>query len=102
MLTDQRNNAIIIIETRKGKVLKMNKEQMMDEVIRKYGFENKWTIWFCELAEVLTESQLLNAYIILEAGVVPVEEDDEEYEEPDDIDSDFGFDPYMGCCSYDC
>ena len=81
--------------------MKMNKKQMMDEVVRKYGFENKWTIWFCELAEVLTESQLLNAYIILEAGVVPVEADDE-YEEPTDIDDDFGFDPYMGCYSYDC
>ena len=48
----------------------MNKEQMIDGVIRKYGFENKWTIWFCELVEVLTESQLLNAYILLESGCV--------------------------------
>ena len=55
----------------------MNKEQMIDGVIRKYGFENKWTIWFCELAEVLTESQLLNAYIILETGILPIEEDEE-------------------------
>ena len=31
--------------------------------------------------------------------VVPV---DDEYEEPADIDDDFGFDPYMGCYSYDC
>ena len=30
---------------------------------------------------------------------VPV---DDEYEEPADIDDDFGFDPYMGCYSYDC
>ena len=45
----------------------MTKEQMMDDVIRRYGFENKWTVWFCELAEVLTESQLLNAYILLDA-----------------------------------
>ena len=79
----------------------MDKEQMIDEVIRKYGFENKWTIWFCELTETLTDSQLLNAYILLASGVVPTEED-EEQEEPDDIDSDFGFDPYMGCYSYDC
>ncbi len=27
--------------------------------------------------------------------------DDEDYE-PDDIDSDFGYDPYMGECTYDC
>ena len=79
----------------------MDKEQMIDEVIRKHGFENKWTIWFCELAETLTDSQLLNAYILLASGVVPTEED-EEQEEPEDIDNDFGFDPYMGCYSYDC
>ena len=53
----------------------MTKEEMMDKVIKKFGFENKWTIWFCELAEVLTESQLLNAYISLEVGV-PEEEDE--------------------------
>lgn len=53
----------------------MTKEQMMDNVIKQYGFENEWTIWFCELAETLTESQLLNAYILLEVGV-PEEEDE--------------------------
>lgn len=47
----------------------MNKEQMINEVIKQYGFENEWTIWFCELAEVLTESQLLNAFIVLKAGI---------------------------------
>lgn len=48
----------------------MTKEQMIDSVIRVRGFEDRWTIWFCELAEVLTESQLLNAFIILESGCV--------------------------------
>ena len=48
----------------------MTKEQMMDDVIRRYGFESKWTVWFCELAEVLTESQLLNAYILLDVNVL--------------------------------
>lgn len=38
---------------------------MVVEVIRKYGFENRWTVWFCEIAEILTESQLFNAYIVL-------------------------------------
>lgn len=27
---------------------------------------------------------------------------DDDYEEPDDIDDDFGYDPYMGCYTYDC
>lgn len=47
----------------------MSKREMVDEVIRDLGFENKWTIWFCELAEVLTESQLLNAFIVLKSGI---------------------------------
>ena len=53
----------------------MAKEQMIDNVIRRYGFENKWTVWFCELAEVLTESQLLNVYILLDANVLFDEEE---------------------------
>lgn len=47
----------------------MTIDQMVNDVIRRYGFENKWTVWFCELADVLTESQLLNAYILLDANV---------------------------------
>lgn len=55
----------------------MTREQMMDEVVRMYGFENKWTIWFFELAEVLTDSQLFNAYIILKSGTLPLNEEEE-------------------------
>lgn len=57
----------------------MTREQMMDEVVRMYGFENKWTIWFFELAEVLTDSQLLNAYIILKSGIKLEGDEDEEF-----------------------
>ena len=41
----------------------MTREEMMNEVIRPNGFENKWTIWFCELAEntSISNSALLNA-----------------------------------------
>lgn len=56
----------------------MTKEQMMNNIIRKYGFEDKWTIWFCELAEVLTESQLLNAYILLDTNILCNVLDEEE------------------------
>lgn len=31
-----------------------------------------------------------------------IDPDDVEYDEPEDIDDDFGFDPYMGCYTYDC
>ena len=30
------------------------------------------------------------------------DEEDEDFEEPEGIDSDFGFDPYEGCYTYDC
>lgn len=29
-------------------------------------------------------------------------EEENDYEEPTDIDDDFGFDPYEGCYTYDC
>lgn len=38
---------------------------MVNEIIKKYGLEDQWTIWFCELAEILTEKQLFNAYFLL-------------------------------------
>ena len=34
--------------------------------------------------------------------VFRIEECDEDYEEPYDIDDDCGFDPYCGCYTYDC
>ena len=43
----------------------MTREQMIDEVIRQNGFENKWTIWFCEFAadKSLSDSALQNAMV---------------------------------------
>ena len=43
----------------------MTREQMIDEVVRTHGMENKWTVWFCELAEdvSISDSALLNAMI---------------------------------------
>lgn len=43
----------------------MIKEQMIDEVIRTNGFENKLTIWFCELAgcEDISDSVLATAMV---------------------------------------
>ena len=58
--------------------MKMTREQMMDEVIRTNGFENKWTIWFCELAESkeITDSALQNAMVC--ALTMPMTEEEEE------------------------
>ena len=46
----------------------MTKNEMITEVIRRYGFENKWTIWFCEVAEILNETQLQDAFILIDAN----------------------------------
>lgn len=43
----------------------MTKDEMVTEIIRKYGFEDEWTIWFCELAEILTDDQLERAFLLL-------------------------------------
>ena len=42
-------------------------KQMTSDIIEKFGFEHRLTIWFCELAETLTLTQLENAYIVLMA-----------------------------------
>ena len=59
----------------------MTREQMIDEVIRTNGFENKWTIWFCELAEdtSISDSALLNAMVC--ATTMPTVEMEEEEDE---------------------
>lgn len=56
----------------------MDREQMMDKVIRINGFENKWTIWFCELAEnkEITDSALQSAMAC--ALTMPMIEEGEE------------------------
>lgn len=53
------------------RLIKMKtREEMINDIIKQYGLESKWTIWFCNLAEQLTDdSALLNAYIILKAGI---------------------------------
>ena len=46
----------------------MTREEMMEVTIKKYGFEGKETIWFCQLAEDETISleMLQNAMVCLE------------------------------------
>lgn len=46
----------------------MTREQMMDNIIKKYGFEDARTVWFCNLCEdkTTTDYTVENAYIVLE------------------------------------
>ena len=79
MLTNKANYVIIIIEREREVMIMMTREEMMNEVIRTNGFENKWTIWFCELAEDsnISDSALLNAMVCaITMPTVEMEEDE--------------------------
>ena len=56
----------------------MTREDMLDDVVRRLGHENKWTIWFCELAEnkEITDSALQSAMAC--ALTMPMIEEGEE------------------------
>jgi hypothetical protein len=85
---------------------KYDVKSMTSDIIEKFGLEHKMTIWFCELAETLTLTQLETAYIVLMAMPLEViaelyEEEDEEPEYDDSADE-VGFNPYMGSYDWDC
>ena len=56
----------------------MTREQMIDEVIRTRGFEDKWTVWFCELTEdtSISDKALQNAMVY--ALTMPMLDEDDE------------------------
>lgn len=56
----------------------ITREQMIDEVIRTRGFEDKWTVWFCELTEdtSISDNALLNAMVY--ALTMPMLDEDDE------------------------
>ena len=66
------------------------------------GYEFAWEVYrkAYELADLLGEvANLVDG----ETGeVIEFSDEDYDYDEPADIDSDMGFDPYMGCFSDDC
>ena len=66
------------------------------------GYEFAWEAYrkAYELADLLGEvANLVDG----ETGeVIESSDEDYDYDEPADIDSDMGFDPYMGCFSDDC
>ena len=66
------------------------------------GYEFAWEVYrkAYELADLLGEvANLVDG----ETGeVIESSNEDYDYDEPADIDSDMGFDPYMGCFSDDC
>lgn len=85
---------------------KYDVKSMTSDIIEKFGLEHRLTIWFCELAERLTLTQLENAYIVLMAMplevIAELEEEEDEEPEYDDSADEVGFNPYMGSYDWDC
>ena len=56
----------------------MTREEMLTEVIRTRGFEDKWTIWFAEPMEneTISDSALQNAMVA--AIAMPFDDEDED------------------------
>ena len=66
------------------------------------GYEFAWEVYrkAYELADLLGEvANLVDGEM---GEVIESSDEDYDYDEPADIDSDMGFDPYMGCFSDDC
>lgn len=53
----------------------MTREEMMDKVINKFGFEHEYTLWFCRLAEnpTISDHILITAISVLESIMLSVE-----------------------------
>lgn len=56
----------------------MTREDMLIEVIKTRGFEDKWTIWFAELAENGTVSRDTLQNAMVAAIAMPFDDDEEE------------------------
>lgn len=58
--------------------MKMTREQMIDAVIRTYGFENNTTLTFCEIAETWeSDFAVENMFIVAMANGYEVESEEE-------------------------
>ena len=57
----------------------MTREEMLTEVIRTRGFEDKWTIWFAELMEneTISDNALQSAMVAAIAMLFDDEDEDE-------------------------
>ena len=56
----------------------MTKEEMLIEVIRTRGFEDKWTIWFVELMKNKTTSDDALQNAMVTAITMPFDDEDED------------------------
>lgn len=56
----------------------MTREDMLAEVIKTRGFEDKWTIWFAELLQNVTISNDTLQNAMVAAITMPFDNDEEE------------------------
>lgn len=59
----------------------MTREEMLTEVIRTRGFEDKWAIWFADLAENVTVSRNILQSAMVAAIAMPFDNEDEDEDE---------------------
>lgn len=83
------------------------REQLMDRMIRIYGFKHEIVIAFCKMCEDYPQTETYdNTLRVLveshEEFPVLDEEKEEDSYEPDDSMLECDYDPYMGCYSDDC
>ena len=55
----------------------MTREDMLIEVIKTRGFEDKWAIWFAELSQNVTISDNTLQNAMIAAITMPFEDEDE-------------------------
>ena len=57
----------------------MTREEMIDAVIRNRGFEDKYTVRFCQMCEeVENDHAVFAAFIAITTGLIDEDEDEEE------------------------
>lgn len=56
----------------------MTREEMLTEVVKTRGFEDRWTIWFAELAENETISDDALQSAMVAAIAMPFDDEDED------------------------
>ena len=80
----------------------MTKEQMMENMIRRFTFGSKITIGFRKLVEGGVDDSIIEYWYQFLMDIKEDDDDEEEdYDYEDEVDE-CGYNPYMGCYDFDC
>ena len=75
---DKNKTSAIIKSSKERRIKAMTREEMLTEVVRTKGFEDKWTIWFAELVENETVSDSTLQDAMVAAITMPFDDEDED------------------------